>query len=512
MKSSIDQSVNISVPSTLKGNVQFQRGLSLVELMISITLGLIILASLSTLFVNQTKTRVELDKSNRMIDNGRYAMDLLFNDVQLAGYFGEYVPTPSTCSYVPVGIMGYDTGVSAGISPSPYANIPTASIRSGSDILAIRRVSTGTPTAQSAAVAGVQYMQVSLCQYDARSYVISTTPADFTLRQKNCSPTSTTPYADLRRMQENVYFISPENTPGDGIPTLKRLETDPSSGLPAIRPLVEGIEYMQIEYGVDNNSSFLITATTTNNGLVLTDLSADPVLSRVKQGMGVYDSTSAPNKKIPDGYTVNSMTSPIPSPATPGTITTLKAGGAGNIVAGTLVPLTIPYLTATVTPNSPVLTSVSADPKLALAREGNEICGAGIPAGTTIAGITTTTLTLTKNAVQCESNPSTPCPLVPLNIPAIVISPKAIAGDGVADVFTAAPSNADWSNVVSVKITLLARNTEQSKGYTDTKIYTLGKDVAGNVQTRGPFNDNYKRHVFTQFIRLTNTAGRREVP
>ena len=86
MKPSIDQSANIPVPGAAKGNTAFQRGLSLIELMISITLGLIILASLSTLFVNQSRTRVELDKSSRMIDNGRYAMELLSNDLRLAGW------------------------------------------------------------------------------------------------------------------------------------------------------------------------------------------------------------------------------------------------------------------------------------------------------------------------------------------------------------------------------------------------------------------------------------------
>jgi len=48
-----------------------QRGLSLIELMISITIGLLILVSLSSLFINQSKARAELDKSTRMIDNGR---------------------------------------------------------------------------------------------------------------------------------------------------------------------------------------------------------------------------------------------------------------------------------------------------------------------------------------------------------------------------------------------------------------------------------------------------------
>lgn len=516
MKSSIGQSVNPPVRSTFEGNRSFQRGLSLVELMISITLGLIILASLSTLFVNQTKARVELDKSNRMIENGRYAMDLLVNDVQLAGFFGEYVPTVSACTSVPDGIWGTDAGVND--APAPPAGITSSQLKLGSDIISIRRVSTEAPTAQSAAANGIKYLQVSHCQYDNRSYIISSTKTDFTLRPRNCTATSTTPYTYVRRMLEHTYFISPDNESGDGIPTLKVLETDQITGVDTIRPLAEGIQYMQIEYGVDNNSSFTMTATTTSGSLVLTDLSADPVVKRVKQGMGVYDQTTNPNKKVPAGYTVGSMTQPTASPAALGTITTLQAAGADPIVAGSGVPLTIPYLTATITPDSTVLTSVSAEPKYALVREGMEICGTGIQAGTIISGYTQpptspVTITLSKKATQCDStNPALPCPAVPLNIPAIVISPKALPGDGVADAFTSAPASTSWSNVVSVKITLLARNTEESKGYTDTKTYTLGRDSAGNLQTVGPFGDHYKRHVFTQFIRLTNMASRREAP
>jgi type IV pilus assembly protein PilW len=510
MKPSTVENVNFAL-HTIEGNMRFQRGLSLVELMISITLGLVILASLSTLFVNQTKARVELDKSNRMIENGRYAMDLLVNDVQLAGFFGEYVPTVSTCTSVPDGVWGSDAGVND--KPAPPAGIATSQLRTGSDIIMIRRVSTETPTAQSAAVNGVKYLQVSHCQFDTRNYVISTTKTDFTLRPRTCTATSTTPYTSVRKMLEHAYFISPDNESGDGIPTLKVLETDQATGLPTIRPLAEGIEYMQIDYGVDSNSSFTMTATTTSGGLVLTDLSADPVLKRVKQGMGVYDQTSNPNKKIPAGYVVNSMTQPTASPPALGTITLLQGAGADPIVAGSGVPLTIPYLTATITPDSEVLTNTSADPKMSLVRAGLEICGVGIQAGTTVASVNTTTITLTKKAVQCNAtDPALPCPSVPLNIPAIAISPVALPGDGVADVFTAAPASTSWPNVVSVKITLLARNTEKSNGYTDTKTYSLGRDSAGNVQTVGPFNDQYKRHVFTQFIRLTNMAGRREAP
>ena len=62
-------------------------------------------------------------------------------------------------------------------------------------------------------------------------------------------------------------------------------------------------------------------------------------------------------------------------------------------------------------------------------------------------------------------------------------------------------------NVTSARIYVLARSREASPNYTDTKTYTLGS--AGAV---GPFNDNFKRHVFTTTVRLTNVAGRRVTP
>src|SRR5688572_13523335 len=64
-------------------------GFSLVELMISITLGLIVLAVLATIFANASRARAEIERSSQQVDNGRYAVDLLSQDLQLAGYYGE---------------------------------------------------------------------------------------------------------------------------------------------------------------------------------------------------------------------------------------------------------------------------------------------------------------------------------------------------------------------------------------------------------------------------------------
>ena len=64
-------------------------GFSLVELMISVTIGLILLLGLVTLLVNSSASHTEMQKSSAQIENGRYATQLLTDDIQLAGYYGE---------------------------------------------------------------------------------------------------------------------------------------------------------------------------------------------------------------------------------------------------------------------------------------------------------------------------------------------------------------------------------------------------------------------------------------
>jgi len=81
------------------------------------------------------------------------------------------------------------------------------------------------------------------------------------------------------------------------------------------------------------------------------------------------------------------------------------------------------------------------------------------------------------------------------------------SGRGVAQNFVTSPAAlADWGNVTEVNLNLLVRNPQATPGYADTKTYSLG--LAGTVTPGGAF----KRHVFTEHVRLTNVAEAREVP
>lgn len=65
-----------------------QRGLSLVELMIAITLGLILMAGVIQMFVGSKTTFYSQQGMSRVQETGRLALEYLSRDVRMAGYMG----------------------------------------------------------------------------------------------------------------------------------------------------------------------------------------------------------------------------------------------------------------------------------------------------------------------------------------------------------------------------------------------------------------------------------------
>jgi type IV pilus assembly protein PilW len=158
--------------------------------------------------------------------------------------------------------------------------------RANTAVLAIRRTSTDAPMAPSAAVAGTTYMQVSRCNQDALPYAMGT--SGFTLRQKDCATLS-----PLRKYIVRIYYVSSCNEcvgGGDGVPTLKVVEI--IDGATTTRPLVEGIENMQFDYGIDTTGDGAPDSYTTN-----------PAAGQWKEVMTVRVNILARNIEKTTGYT-----------------------------------------------------------------------------------------------------------------------------------------------------------------------------------------------------------------
>jgi len=76
------------------------RGLSLVELLVSLALGLMIISGMLTLLARNSETRGEIEKAGRQVENGRYAIQRLSEDLHHAGFYGEFYDVPAGTSVV----------------------------------------------------------------------------------------------------------------------------------------------------------------------------------------------------------------------------------------------------------------------------------------------------------------------------------------------------------------------------------------------------------------------------
>jgi type IV pilus assembly protein PilW len=246
-----------------------QAGFTLVEIMVALTLGMIVIAALVIVFSNASATRKEVDRTSRQIENGHYAVQVLADEMRHAGYFAEFKPdvlaTPATkpdpCATaiadlkaaLALQVQGYDNPASASI-PACLSDV-----RAGTDILVVRRTSTCVRGATDCegAVAGTPYFQASLCGSAAELasndssnwYALDTAEASLTRTKRDCATV-----ADVHRYVTRIYFVANNDLAGDGIPTLKRAELGAGAGGATafkIVPLVEGVENLQIEFGID---------------------------------------------------------------------------------------------------------------------------------------------------------------------------------------------------------------------------------------------------------------------
>ena len=300
----------MTIPShptaALPGARRHQAGFTLVELMISVALGLLIMIALIAVYLNISRTNSEMAKTNSVIENGRFSIDVLEEDISHAGFWGGYVPIfddvsdnsatapgdapsdllpagpPDPClAYASwAGTAGY-VGALLGVPVQSFDTTPTnctatvTNKQASTDVLVVRHVDNclvgaGNCEADTFANAVPKvYFQASRCSAELLNappyrYVLSNTPANFTLRNRGCTgtppgTTGSTP-ADRRKYVSSMYYVRTYAvTPGDGIPTLVRstyglAPAGTTPGWPTPAALIEGVQGFAVELGIDAKS------------------------------------------------------------------------------------------------------------------------------------------------------------------------------------------------------------------------------------------------------------------
>lgn len=250
----------------MKRKQRRQAGLSLLEILVAMSLGAFMLVGIISLMASVSATRTELNRNSEQIENGRYAIQILTDEIALAGYLGPYYNasisytdpdpcetavgslgvsfTPGTDPVLPAAVSSY---ASTAVKPSCFTTTE-ASIRAGGEILVLRRVDVDS-LASASAVNGVPYFQYSSCAGQSDFVFANTGSSAFTLSTKDsCGTAGSAPIWPYR---VTSFFISScdDCAGGDVIPTLKAVEF--VSGARRTVSLVEGVEDMHFEYGID---------------------------------------------------------------------------------------------------------------------------------------------------------------------------------------------------------------------------------------------------------------------
>ncbi len=282
-----------------------QSAYSLIELMIAMTLGMFILAGVLQIFSSNKQSYRLQEGQSRVQENARYVLELLGRDIREAGYTGcrglDRIDTfrignPPLPSFdVNAAVIGrwWDTTLDSG-NGGWSVNAPAAitNVTAGTDVITIQRgdscgatltgntsasnanvqvaapndcglsagdatmitdcttahilratnVSSGSST-QTIAHASNQNTANHLCTFYANPYPASNNGA--------CSAGSskiyTSPPAQLLKFTSYTYFIRPGT---NGLPSLWQLDNvEAVSGTNPVE-LVEGVENMQISYGI----------------------------------------------------------------------------------------------------------------------------------------------------------------------------------------------------------------------------------------------------------------------
>lgn len=270
-------------------------GLSIVELMVALTIGLILLAALTRLFVSSRSTYTLEEGLARVQESGRFAMEFLAQDIRMAGYAGcsanlsssdvgnIVAPAASATTFNPDGLAGYKhtctsscTGALSEWDPDlPSEYFPSGSITpvTGTDVLIIQRADTTDAhlTGQDSNNANVQIsnnatlegqlaagdiLMVSDCKGADifRATNVSEGTGKITVAHSSASNTSNRlahtydNTAQIMKLVTRVYFIGRRDNSTGNPPALYRKDLGNSGNL-ITQELVEGVEVMRISYG-----------------------------------------------------------------------------------------------------------------------------------------------------------------------------------------------------------------------------------------------------------------------
>lgn len=217
-------------PSVLAGRAQ--RGLTLVELMVAMLIGLVVVLAAAMTLVISKKGLTSVDQAAQLRDNARFATETLQRLVIQAGYRGDKFLASSE-GVANLNIKGLDT------NPPP-------------NIFGINNRTRGTTTTWDAGVGWSasdpgRNSDILVLRYQANPLSADSPRSDSAMIDCSGTPVTTVPVDRHDRAISIIYV----GTSADGEPSLMCARSPTGAAPYTVQPMVRGVESFQVLYGMD---------------------------------------------------------------------------------------------------------------------------------------------------------------------------------------------------------------------------------------------------------------------
>ncbi|MBU0500095.1 MAG: PilW family protein [Gammaproteobacteria bacterium] len=218
-------------------------GLSLVEMMVAMTLSLVLIAGVISLFVSSKKSYTESEHFARLQENALYAMFTLERDLRMAGFFGWVRGSEVTGSKVDVDC----TGVASAYQTADFLAVEKVA----KDGTAFGCIKDGEPDTNVLVIKHtISFDEDNETEEINKTYIRTTRTYGRLYDGKDGRPAGMSPGKSWE-YQASIYYIRTGSLFCTPVPCLSRMSLQNSSWV--TEDLAVGVERMALLFGVDSD-------------------------------------------------------------------------------------------------------------------------------------------------------------------------------------------------------------------------------------------------------------------
>ena len=257
-------------------NGRRQLGVSLIELMVAMAIGIFLILGAVTVFNQSRNTYRASEGVARLQETARLAMDVIETDIRMANYWGmsnkpEYIVNRAAAGQNPPAEFSGQQQTNVSLCGTAGSNFMInleeyiggsndayglqcagSNYRAGTDVVFIRRANETQPVTldtnrvylQTSRIQGTLFVPVAGC----------TDPT-----QQACIPAAYLPPASQsRELEMHAYYVSAQSTLRNDVPSLRRkrfanVNTATAAAAVLDVEIAPGVEDLQVRFGIDTN-------------------------------------------------------------------------------------------------------------------------------------------------------------------------------------------------------------------------------------------------------------------